>query len=188
MSTTQDASAVKYVAGHLRSGGDAPRGARDNSQVRTEQHRLPTSYEQFATLPEADPETIAAVTQTLSLYGHAVDNAAWELLGSMFAANATIDDGENVHDGPDALITALQARAERPAHHVVNTQVTSLGSDDVAAWSRLITIAGDGSVASADQMDVLTSTGDGWRVLARAVHPRHGGTARIEDGATPWAP
>jgi lactam utilization protein B len=139
-------------------------------------------------LPEADPETIAAVTQTLSLYGHAVDNAAWGLLGSVFAANSTIADGENVHDGPDALITALQARAEQPAHHVVNTQVKSLDSKSVAAWSRLITIAGDGSVASADQVDVVTSTGNGWLVVARVIHPRHGGTARIEDGATPWAP
>jgi hypothetical protein len=149
---------------------------------------LPTSYEQFATLPEADPETVAAVTQTLSLYGHAVDNAAWDLLGSVFAANATIDDGEKVHDGPDALIAALRALAERPAHHVVNTQVKTLGSGGAVAWSRLITIAGDGSVASADQVDVLTSTPDRWRVLGRVVHPRHGGTARIEDGATPWAP
>jgi hypothetical protein len=186
MSTTEDTSTAKYVAGHLRSGGDAPRGARDSSQVRTEQHRLPGSYERFAQLPEADPETIAAVTQTLSLYGHAVDNAAWELLGSVFAASATIDDGEHVH-GPAALIAALQARENRPAHHIVNTQVKSLDGDRVAAWSRLITIAGDGSVASADQVDVLTSGGDGWLVVARVAHPRHGGTARIEDGAAPWA-
>lgn len=188
MSTPDHQSGVGYVAGHLRSGGSPARGVRDSPGVRTEQHRLSTSYTEFAGLPEADGETTAAVVQRISLYGHAVDNSAWVLLRSVFSAQSAIDDGQQVHEGVDALIAALRGRPASPAHHTVNTVVKSLDDGRVCAWSRLITIAPDGSVASADVVDIATRTGDDWLVDTRVVHPRHGGAPGIEDGAAPWAP
>ncbi|WP_041939512.1 MULTISPECIES: hypothetical protein [Frankia] len=157
-----------HIAGHLRVGGHPPGGVRDSADVRVEQHRLPQTYAAFAALRDATGEQTAAVLQVLALYGHAVDNGDAELLAQVFVDPPALDG------------------ATSPAHHTVNTEVKQVPGG-LAAWSRLITIAGDGSVASADVVDVLTETPAGWRVARRAVHPRHGGPAAVADGQAPWA-
>ncbi|MCK9902793.1 hypothetical protein MXD63_22305 [Frankia sp. Cpl3] len=110
-----------------------------------EQHRLPRTYAAFAALPDASVEQSAAVAQLLALHGHAVDNADAELLAQVFVDPPALDP------------------AASPSHHTVNTEVKRIPGG-LAAWSRLVTIAGDGSVASADVIDLLTETPDGWRV------------------------
>lgn len=161
-----------YIAGHLRDGGHAPGGVRDSADVKVGQHRLPHTYETFAGLPDATPDDIAAVAQTLSLYGHAVDNGDTDLLSQVFAPGVE----------PPALSAGDHPL---PSHHTVNTQVRRSGAQ-LVAWSRLVTIAGDGSVATADTIDVLASTPDGWRITSRTLHPRHGGAQTVSDGTTPW--
>ncbi|WP_018505609.1 hypothetical protein [Parafrankia discariae] len=157
-----------HIAGHLRPGGHPPGGVRDSADVKVEQHRLPRTYAAFAALRDATSEETAAVVQVLALFGHAVDNGDTELLAQVF-----ID--------PPALDPATS-----PSHHTVNTEVKRVPGG-LAAWSRLVTIAGDGSVASADVVDALTETPAGWRVASRTVHPRHGGPAVVTDGEAPWA-
>ncbi|ADP82224.1 hypothetical protein [Pseudofrankia inefficax] len=159
-----------HIAGHLRPGGSPPGGVRDSAGVRVEQHRLPATYAAFAALPAATADETAAVAQVLARFGHAIDNADQELLAQVFV-------------DPPALEPATS-----PSHHVVNTEVKRVPAG-LAAWSRLVTIAGDGSVASADVLDVLAETPAGWRVARRTVHPRHGGPAVIGDGdgEAPWA-
>lgn len=157
-----------HIAGHLRPGGSPPGGVRDSTGVKVEQHRLPATYAAFAELAAATGEQTAAVAQVLARYGHALDNGDDELLGQVFV-------------DPPPIVAAPS-----PAHHLVNIEVRRVPGG-LAAWSRLVTIAGDGSVASADVVDVLTETPGGWRVTRRTVHPRHGGPAVVGDGATPWA-
>lgn len=157
-----------HIAGHLRPGGHQPGGVRDSADVKVEQHRLPRTYAAFAALRDATGEETAAVVQVLALYGHAVDNGDTELLAQVFIAPPALDP------------------ATSPSHHTVNTEVKRVPGG-LAAWSRLVTIAGDGSVASADVVDALTETPAGWRVTSRTVHPRHGGPTVVADGEAPWA-
>jgi hypothetical protein len=44
------------------------------TDVRTQQHRHPEAAARFARLPEAEPETVAAVLQVLALADHDDDN------------------------------------------------------------------------------------------------------------------
>lgn len=158
-----------HIAGHLRAGGHPPGGVRDHADVRVRQHSLPRTYTAFAALPDATGEQTAAVVQVLARYGHVIDTGDASLLAQVFLDPPGLDP-----------VTAS------PAHHTVNTEVKRVPGG-LAAWSRLLTIAGDGSVASADAVDSLVETADGWRVATRTVHPRHGGPAVITDGTAPWA-
>ena len=169
---TTDLTTTDHIAGHLRPGGHPPGGVRDNPDVRVQQDRLPATYEAFLRLAPAGPAETAAVVQTLALFGHAVDNGDAGLLAEVFAADVALPQVNE----PDRRL---------PAHHTVNTQVKRAG-DRLVAWSRLVTVAGDGSVATADALDVLADVEGRWRVERRTLHPRHGASAALTDGSTPW--
>lgn len=153
--------------------------------VRTEQHRLPAAFSAFMELPAAAPADRADVRQVLSLFGHAVDNNAWDEVVPLLAPDAALHAGGTIHSGREAVVGWFAERADPPSHHTVNTVVRGSGGR-VVAWSRLVTIAGDGTVASADALDRLARTADGWQIVHRAIHPRHDGEHPGDDVVRAW--
>lgn len=144
------------------------------STLRTEQHRHPGAFSAFTALPEAATTDVLDVRQVLALFGHAVDNGAWDELRGLLAPDAELHADDDTVTGREAITEWFTVRSDAPSHHTVNTVVRAT-DDGIVAWSRLVTIAGDGTVASADAIDRFVRTDAGWLIAHRGVHPRHGG-------------
>ncbi|MET0449540.1 MAG: nuclear transport factor 2 family protein [Aeromicrobium sp.] len=151
----------------------------------TEQHRHPAAFSDVAALPEAATADVLDVRQVLALLGHAIDNHAWDELGALLAPDVELLVGGTTLTGREAVVEWFADRTDPPAHHTVNTVVRVVG-DDVVAWSRLVTITGDGRVASADALDRFVRSDDGWVVARRGIHPRHGGEHPGDEAFHAW--
>jgi ketosteroid isomerase-like protein len=106
------------------------------------------------------------IHQLLARYGHVVDNAEWPGLAAVFTADAVLESPDEQVTGLDAISRRLQERADRSAHHTVNTQLEE-GAHGVRARSRIVVIGYDGAVHSRDVLDTVVRTPDGWRISRR---------------------
>ncbi|MCW2747708.1 MAG: hypothetical protein JWP10_850, partial [Nocardioidaceae bacterium] len=110
-----------HISGHLLPEGTQPTGVRDTDLVATEQHRLPRTLEDFASLPEVAPSASGEVVELLALFGHVVDNGAWDWLGRVFTSNATYVVAGVEVVGLEAIAAHLHQRVVPPSHHTVNS-------------------------------------------------------------------
>lgn len=161
-----------HLAGHLVSGGTPAASA--GHLVRTEQHRHPETYSRLLGLPKPGPGEMLEATEVLSLVVHAVDNGAWDELAVLLTPDAEYAVADETATGVPEILALLRRRSSATSHHTVNAIVRKDGRD-LVAWSRLVSIAGDGSVATADSLDRLVHRDGGWRVARRQVQVRHGG-------------
>jgi len=169
---TTDETVSGHVVGHLLPGGTPASEA--SALVRMEQHRSPQAVLELMRLPEATPDEAVAVRQVLSLVGHVIDNGIWDELSALVVDDVEVQIGTMRVVGRADVVAWLTQWSQRPSHHTVNTLVRRDG-DGLVALSRLVTIAGDGSVASADAVDRLAEQGGGWRLVHRDLQPRHPG-------------
>jgi hypothetical protein len=106
------------------------------------------------------------IHQLLARYGHVVDNAEWWELASVFTTDAVLECPDERVAGLDAITRHLQERADRSAHHTVNTQLEEV-ANGVRARSRIVVIGYDGGVHTRDVIDTVVRTPDGWRISRR---------------------
>lgn len=106
----------------------------------------------------------AAIIDVLALYAQVVDNRAFDHLGDVFTADATVGDAD---------LTGFSARVEgiEPYHPHYTTDTVLHARDDstVRAWSKYVIVRTDGSIASGDYRDTVVRTEDGWRIAHREV-------------------
>jgi hypothetical protein len=154
-----------------------------------EQHRHPGLAAAHLGSPEVTADSVEAVNQLLALVGHARDNGADELLTEIFTPEVVLDDGGAVSTGLDAVAEAFGTQRNEVSHHTVNTVVRQAprSRDELVAWSRVITITGDGRVASADVLDEIVGGPGSWRIARRIVRPRHGGADPQTELESWWA-
>jgi len=127
------------------------------------------------------------IYQLLARYGHVVDNSEWPQLAAVFTADAVLDSSDEQVTGLDAISRRLKERADRSAHHTVNTQLEE-GAHGVRARSRIVGIGYDAAVHSRDIVDTVVRTADGWRISRRQDRRRTRSARSASDARPPSDP
>jgi hypothetical protein len=109
------------------------------------------------------------IHQLVSLYGHLIDDRAFDRLGEIFTDNATFDlsgfDGTRF-EGLEAITHMMIHSDQHPlAHHATNVVIHD--GDPVRVHSKGIGVGKGGRVGSVVYRDVLEKTGSGWRIRER---------------------
>ncbi|MCW2496737.1 nuclear transport factor 2 family protein [Jatrophihabitans sp.] len=119
------------------------------------------------------PSDYTEICMVLALYGHVVDERAWQRLDEVFTADLQFVPST----GPENVTTSLAALVERwsqpgfphPAgHHSTNVVVESLGPDWARSRCKGLAVELDGRVWSIVYDDELVRTDMGWRSRRRA--------------------
>jgi hypothetical protein len=119
------------------------------------------------------PDTRWQISETLSRYGHVVDNQEWSYLPLVFTADAVVDaQYVNLH-GLGEIQGHLESFGPWRSHHTINTIVKRGGPEKVRAWSRFLIVQADGITISGDYIDELVHTADGWRIRSRRISLRN---------------
>jgi len=120
-----------------------------------------------------------AITQTLSLQGHLVDDGEHDRLGEVFTSDVVYElgaAGVGTVEGIDQVRRAARGMAERVvgllAHHLANVVITD-GEDDATAkaTSKILLLMRTGQLQSAVQHDALRREDGAWRISHRVVTP-----------------
>jgi hypothetical protein len=117
------------------------------------------------------------IQQMLALYGHLIDDRAFERLAEIFTDDAVFDlsgfDGTRF-DGLAAIVEMMIASEQHPlAHHATNVVV--LDGEPVTALSKGIGVGNGGRVGSVVYRDTLRETDAGWRICYRLCDLRRSG-------------
>jgi hypothetical protein len=121
-----------------------------------------------------------ALHELLHLYGHLVDDRAWDALDQVFTADVVYDAsdfGMPVTRSLAELVaewTSDEGLRRHPlAHHATNIVVTEDPRGTVRVRSKGIGVGAGGRVGSVTYDDVAVRTAAGWRLAARRVTLRH---------------
>jgi SnoaL-like protein len=127
-----------------------------------------------------DIKDTLAIHELLALYGHIIDERAWERVEELFTERTVYDMREfglGVVRGAQAIRALWSSpRAAHPlAHHATNIIVTADPDGTVRALSKGLGVGPNGRVGSVVYRDVLERTAQGWRFAARAGYLRREG-------------
>jgi hypothetical protein len=120
-----------------------------------------------------DPDTRWQISETLSRYGHIVDNQEWAYLPLVFTADAELDAQYTSASGLTEIQSYLESFGPWRSHHTINTIVKRGGRETVEAWSRFLVVLADGITISGDYIDELIQAADGWRIRSRRISLRN---------------
>jgi len=121
-----------------------------------------------------------AVQDLLALYGHIVDDAGWDRLGEVFAADGEFDlqaFGRGTAKG-EAQLRACFENLDHPVSHLTTNVVIRADADGRArVRCKYLVVMGDGRTRSGEYRDVVVRGADGWRLQRRTVVPRPPGAS-----------
>jgi 3-phenylpropionate/cinnamic acid dioxygenase small subunit len=118
-----------------------------------------------ATTPTPVPaEDAAAILDVLALYAQVVDNRAWDHVGDVFTADASIGGA-----GPADFGARVEGIEPYHPHYTTDTVLHAREDGAVRAWSKYVIVRTDGSIASGDYLDTFVRTSDGWRIAEREI-------------------
>ncbi len=115
-------------------------------------------------------QDIVEINQVLSLWGHLVDNRAWDRFGEVFTEDAYFDSsvfGFAPVAGIEAICHMASQEGHANAHHTTNVYVQEGPNDEIVAESKGLGLLSNGAVASVTYTDRLRRTPDGWRLASR---------------------
>jgi hypothetical protein len=125
-----------------------------------------------------------ALHELLHLYGHLVDDRAWDALDQVFTADVVYDArdfGMPVTRSLADLVaewTSDEGMRRHPlAHHATNIVVSEGAEGTVRVRSKGIGVGAGGRVGSVTYDDVAVRTPAGWRLASRRVTLRRPGEA-----------
>ena len=122
-----------------------------------------------------DGAEIATIHQLYALYGHLMDDRAFERFGELFTGDCVFDAtalGVPLMNGIDAVIESTRSSPQTPlAHHVTNVYVERIDGDRARVRAKAIGIYSKGRAFSGTYDDTLLRTPDGWRIAHRVNRP-----------------
>jgi 3-phenylpropionate/cinnamic acid dioxygenase small subunit len=122
-----------------------------------------------------DTADFVAIQQLYALYGHVMDDRAWECLGDVFTEDCVFDAtalGVPIMEGHAAIAASTQSSPAAPlAHHVTNVLVVDCDNDSARVRAKAIGTYSKGRAFSGDYDDTLVRTGAGWRISRRLNRP-----------------
>jgi hypothetical protein len=117
-------------------------------------------------------DQILEIERVLSLWGHLLDERAWERLGECLTEDAIYDGsvfGFEPVQGIDAITATLRDGEHAAAHHVTNVVVIPSDGGVTQVRSKGMGVMPDGTVRSATYHDEMVRTAGGWRIAKRAL-------------------
>lgn len=123
----------------------------------------------FTPFPVEDRLAIHAL---VDLYGHILDDRAFDRAGEVFTADArydVTDFGMGVVEGLAAIVALWTGPSARHplAHHATNILVTPIGPDRASVRSKGLGVNHDGQAGSIVYQDEAVHTDRGWRLASR---------------------
>lgn len=119
-----------------------------------------------------------AIQQLYALYGHLMDDRAWERLTEVFTPDCVFDAtalGVPLMAGVEAIAEIASSSPQQPlAHHVTNVLVESSNGEEARVRAKAIGIYAKGRAFSGEYDDTLIRTAAGWRISGRVNRPREG--------------
>jgi ketosteroid isomerase-like protein len=119
-----------------------------------------------------------AITETLALHAHLVDENELKRLDELFTPDAVYDmeaSGMGVFDGIDTIRVAAGRMSESGhsplAHFVTNIVITDTGDESASAQSKGLMIMADGSLHAVTYDDTLRRHDGNWRISRRIITP-----------------
>jgi 3-phenylpropionate/cinnamic acid dioxygenase small subunit len=127
-----------------------------------------------------DAETVAGISQLVSLYGHLVDARDWDRFVELFVPDATIDYtavlAPDVCKGRAEIRRYFDQATHPEAHHGSNVYVYEADGEMRVKSKWFVPISGnpeDGTIwAGGDYDDVVVRGRDGWQFAHRTATPR----------------
>lgn len=123
------------------------------------------------------------IQQLLARYGHALDNADWDTLASLFTDDASIDytsaRAAAVHHGIDDIVGYFRAANHPAAHHVTNVVIDAEAdpagrveviSKFIAPFTRERNVPT--RLFGGDYRDEVVKTPDGWKFVFKSCRGR----------------
>lgn len=123
------------------------------------------------------PEDVVAIQTMVALYGHILDDRAWDALDQVFAEDIVFDAtdfGLGVMRGIPAIVEAWREPFDgHPLGHYTTNVVVSEDADGTVRVRSKHLGPRPGSVTLATYEDVVRKTPAGWRLSRRTVRLRH---------------
>ncbi len=109
------------------------------------------------------------IEEVIAIYGHVVDDDAWDRAHLVFADDFVFDFSEfgrpNLN-GVGELQSALRNRKVY-SHHSTNIVIQEVDDDTARVRSKFIGFSNEGPPISGDYRDVFVRTAAGWRLSRR---------------------
>lgn len=122
-----------------------------------------------------DSADIVSIQQLYGLYGHVMDDRAWERLTDVFTEDCVFDAtalGVALMTGVVEVAAVTETSPQAPlAHHVTNVYVESVSADAATVRAKAIGIYSHGRAFSGEYVDTLARTPAGWRIAHRLNRP-----------------
>lgn len=122
-----------------------------------------------------------ALHELAARYANSIDDRDWDRFDTVFTDDCTYELRgfgrlDAVLRGRAAVRSMMEASTNHPVtHHVTNVEVLLDHSGSVRMQSKIAGILTNGSVGSADYLDDVVRTADGWRIATRVVRLRKAG-------------
>jgi len=111
------------------------------------------------------------IVDVINAVAFIMDSRGYDRLGEVFAPDMHFENpGRLKADGLADVIAAFKGFAS-PAisHFITNTVLSVDGTGTVRAISKALSIRQDKSLMAAEYSDVMTKTGQGWRIASRNI-------------------
>jgi 3-phenylpropionate/cinnamic acid dioxygenase small subunit len=122
-----------------------------------------------------DATQLTAILQLYALYGHLMDDRAFERFDELFTSDCVFDAtalGVPLMHGIDAVVESTRSSPQTPlAHHVTNVYVESIEAEVASVRAKAIGIYSRGRAFSGTYDDTLVRTPAGWRIARRVNRP-----------------
>jgi hypothetical protein len=128
-----------------------------------------------------EPADYVEIAQLCARYCHIVDEAAWDRLDEVFAADGsmTVVGFWDTHRGMPALHELYSVTMNHPiAHHSTSLVVLECTGDAAKVVSKWVTVRAGGQAGTGVYADDLVRTPQGWRIRDRVATPG-GGRAEV---------
>ncbi|NYF11540.1 3-phenylpropionate/cinnamic acid dioxygenase small subunit [Leifsonia sp. AK011] len=111
----------------------------------------------------------AEIEEVIAIYGHVVDDNAWDRAHLVFTDDFVFDFSEFGRPNLNGVIELQSALRNRKvySHHSTNIFIQEVDEDTARVRSKFIGFSNEGPPISGDYRDVFVRTPAGWRLSRR---------------------
>lgn len=122
-------------------------------------------------------DDLAAINQVSSLYGHLIDDRAFDRMSEVYTEDGVYDNRRAKSVGLPAIAEFLSTHSQPLTHHTTNTHVEFEEDGNKARGvAKYLCLNPDGTMIAGDYEDHWVRTPTGWRLKYRRSISRGGNT------------
>lgn len=113
-------------------------------------------------------EDLVAINQVANMYGHLIDNRAFERMGEVYTEDATYHSSRAKSVGLPAIVDYLSTYPQPLTHNTTNVHIQfGPDPDQATGVAKFLCVLRDRSVTAGDYEDQWVRTPAGWRLQHR---------------------